>query len=127
MDLSRDPSVIASAAAEEVRALNHRTLSPDAFRQPADAGDTAHHLATLIERLQQSLVQLCHGVEALEEKQAIRMDDGSDVGEQVSDALRSLSYASQDLIATHNSLKKAAGVMSHMGGHFADEEEGSTV
>lgn len=123
MDLSRDPSAIASAAAEEVRALNHRTLDPYAFRQPADVGDTAHHLDTLVDRLHQSLTQLRHGLEALGEQDAIRMDDGSDVGEQVSRAVRNLDYASQDLIAVHNSLKQASAVLSHMGGHFTDEEE----
>lgn len=127
MDLDRDPSAIASAAAEEVRALNHRTLSPDVFRQPADVSDTASHLTTLSERLHQTLGQLCAGLEDLAEGEAIRMDDGSDVGEQTSCALRNLRYASQDLIAVRNSLKAASGVLSHMGGHFADEEEESTV
>lgn len=39
MDLDRTPVTMASAAAEEIRALNHRTLDTKVFTQPADVSE----------------------------------------------------------------------------------------
>ncbi|MFJ8677265.1 hypothetical protein [Streptomyces sp. NPDC093589] len=120
MDLSRDPSVIASAAAEEVRALNHRTGNPAAYQNPSDISDVVNALATLAERLPQTLQQASAGLRRFEEDQAIRMDDGSDPSEEVTRALGALLNAEESLTIVCAFLKEAASPLSHMGGHFAD-------
>lgn len=130
MDLTRAPQTIADAAAEEVRALNHRTLAIDAFYgddgfrgvAPGKLSDTVNGLATLAERLPQSLQQIRRGLQQLEEEQQIRMADGSDPAEGVSTALRALLNAEEAIAAARDALRTAAGPMSDMGGYLDDTE-----
>ncbi|GAA0501187.1 hypothetical protein [Streptomyces olivaceiscleroticus] len=125
MDLDRTPGQIAYAAAEEVRTLNHRTLGLDriAFENPPEIGATVEGLLALTDRLGQSLQQLRAGLQQFDEQQAIRMDDGSDPASAATKALRDLLNAEQGLGVMRASLRSAGEAVSHMGGHFAPEDE----
>lgn len=123
MDLNRSPQTIGFAVAEEVRALNHRSLDPKAFAQPGDVSDTALALNALVERLPQSLAQLATALRGMEERREIRMDDGTDPGERVSEVLRALLNAQEGLAVVRGALSAATGPLSHMGGHFTDDDE----
>lgn len=121
MDLTRDPQTIAHAAAEEVRALNHSTLAPDAFATPSDVSSAADGIATLLQRLPQTLDQIGAALSRFEGKQAIRMDDGTNVGEQVALVLQAVQTAQAGLGMAESAFRGAAGPLSHMGGHFPPE------
>jgi hypothetical protein len=123
VDLKRSPSTIADAAAEEIRALNHRTLDSKPFTQLGDVSDTANAIATLVQRLPQTLGQVEAGLRALHEREAIRMDDGTAAGVQVANALSALYDARDYLRLAHSALQRATGPMSHMGGLWEDDED----
>jgi uncharacterized protein YicC (UPF0701 family) len=130
MDLNRTPAEIASAAAEEVRALNHRTLDPKAFTQPGDVSDVADAVATLVQRLPQTLQQLEAGLEALYDRDAIRLDDiregyasQKDISNRVSAVRSALRQAREDLSQVHATLQRATSPLSHMGGQWEDEDD----
>jgi hypothetical protein len=123
MDLNREPRQIASAAAEEVRALNHRTLDPKAFTQPGDVSDTANSVASIVERLPQALNQMAAGLSVLEEAGRIRMDDGSQVAVRAEEARQYLMAARDGLDGVLADLRRATGPLSHMGGLWEDEED----
>lgn len=122
MDLNRAPSVIAESAAEEIRALNHRAR-PDAFNQPADVYSVTESLATLIERLPQTLRQLGRTVQMFQDRQAIRMDDGSDPARGVAAVGVALADAERGLLAAQEAMRRANGRLAGMGGYLADDEE----
>lgn len=130
MNLKRTPPAIASAAAEEIRALNHRTLDPKAFGQPGDVSDVVNALAVLLERLPQALQQADAGLQQLHDAQAIRLDDkppGETSQNDITDRVHGIRYALQQaqhhLGEAHSQLRNAAGPLSHMGGLWEDVEE----
>jgi hypothetical protein len=91
MDLNRDPQTIAAAAAEEIRALNHKTLTPGgSFTYPSNIYDTVGSLETMVERLPQALDQIGRALAKFNADGVIRMDDGSDPGEAVAAVTRAL-------------------------------------
>ena len=77
MDLTRDPNEIARSAAEELRALNHLTGEPLAYRQPVRVHDTAMALRDLAARLQQTLGQMQSGLDQLVATGEVRLYDRS--------------------------------------------------
>lgn len=130
MDLNRTPSQIANAAAEEVRALNHRTLDTKAFKQPGDVSDTAIAVASLLERLPQTLQQLEAGLVQLQHADAIRLDtkplagtSPQDIADEVAAVTSALSEARRMLGAARTAMREATGPLSHMGGLWDDEDE----
>jgi hypothetical protein len=127
MDLKRTPPQISNAAAEEVRALNHRTLDPKAFAQPGDVSDVVNALMVLVQRLPQALQQAEAGLRALEGRDAIRMDNGygsqQELAAAVSNAVFGMSEARGFLERAHDQLKDAASPLSHMGGLWEDDED----
>jgi hypothetical protein len=127
MDFDQTPAASAAAGAEAIRQLNHITFAPHAFNQPGDVSDVANGLASLVERLPQALQQASAGLRRLEEQQAIRMDDGKDVAEQVGVALRALLNAQEALTVAHGAMREAAGPLSHMGGLWVDDDEEADV
>ncbi|MFB8182582.1 hypothetical protein ACFC8N_42665 [Streptomyces sp. NPDC055966] len=128
MDLNRTPAQIADAAAEEVRALCHVTHPFKAdWTQPAQISDTAHNVALIVDRLPQALKQLGAGLRMLEEKGAVRTDDGTDVAKRVGAALRALLNAQQALTVIQGALREATGSLSHLGGYLPDGEDEAEV
>lgn len=130
MDLDRTPSTIANAAAEEIRALNHRTLKADAFPFPADVSDTAKGIAAVVQRLPQTLQQIEAGLKALDDEDRIRLADRhpsevsqADIVQAVSTALFGLSEARQALGAVEAHLRTATNVLGSLGAPWGDEGE----
>lgn len=130
MDLTRPPSQIANAAAEEIRALNHRTLDDPAYEQPGDVSDTANGVATLLERLPQALDQLEAGLLVLHDANKIRLDtkplgdtSRQDIAHEVFTVTSALSEARRALREAHRAMKEATGPLSHMGGLWEDDQD----
>ncbi|MFE9491489.1 hypothetical protein ACFYNF_34470 [Streptomyces sp. NPDC006641] len=131
MDLNREPQTIAHAAADEIRAANHLALDVKSFygengrigAAPSNVSSTVDGLATLLERLPQTLEQTSRALQHLEEQQAIRMANGGDPSEEVSVVLRALLNAQQAIVVAHGHMREAAGPLSNMGGHFLDDDE----
>lgn len=133
MDLDRDPQNIARTAGDEIRALNHRTIDVQGFygqdedgpyisAAPSNVCFTLEALVALTDRLPQALQQISRAVQHLEEQQAIRMTDGSDVADQVSVALRGLLDAEQAVKVANVHLREAGRPLANMGGHFNDND-----
>ncbi|MFJ8727679.1 hypothetical protein [Streptomyces sp. NPDC093269] len=125
MDLNRTPAAIANVAAEEIRALNHRTLDPKAFEQPSDVSNVVNGLAMLTERLEQAINQTGSGLRQFHDRNAIRMDDGSNVDERVAVVAQELLSAQIALGALKDHLRAAASPLSHMGSPWDDDEDGA--
>lgn len=130
MDLNRTPSQIANSAAEEIRALNHRTLNTTAYTQPGDVSDAANAVATLLERLPQALEQLEAGLTQLQDANAIRLDtkplgdtSRQDIFNEVFTVTSALSEARRKLREAHAALRDATGPLSHMGGLWEDDQD----
>lgn len=128
MDLNRTPAKIADAAAEEIRALNHRTLDPGAYEQPPEVSGAVSALMTLVQRLPQAVRQAQSGLMTLDDQNMIRLDygDGSrtELVNAVSTAVFGLTEACGLLERAAQELKAAAGPLSHMGGPWpADGED----
>lgn len=132
MDLDRTPSQIANAVAEEIRALNHRTLNTKAFDgQPGNVSDTAIAIATLLERLPQALQQLEAGLIQMEDGNRIRLDtkplnetSRADIRHEVFTVTNALSETRRLLREAHIEIREATGALSHMGGMFDDDGDG---
>ncbi|MFB7738307.1 hypothetical protein ACFC08_28745 [Streptomyces sp. NPDC056112] len=130
MDLDRTPAQISSAMAEEARALNHRTLKPDAFPNPSNVADTAVGIATVVQRLPQALQQLEAGLQALYDDKRIRLADrhprevsASDIHHAVCDALFGLEEARRALAGVEGHLRSATSVLGNLGAPWEDEGE----
>jgi diketogulonate reductase-like aldo/keto reductase len=116
MNLNREPAAIANAAAEEIRALNHRTLDAKAFEQPADVYRTIDALTQFVRYMPQAIEQTWKQLRAMEQQGAIRMDNLSDVDVAMEEARLALSEARR-LVATGGGfLNDAAQTLSRMGG-----------
>jgi hypothetical protein len=129
LDLDRKPSQIASALAEEARALNHRTLDADAFSYPSDVSDTANGVAATVQRLPQALQQLEAGLKALDASNRIRLADRhpsevsrADIVRAVSTALFGLQEARQALGSVEEHLRTTTGVLGNLGAPWDDDE-----
>lgn len=125
MDLDRSPATIAHQLAEEARALNHRTLDPAVYGQPGDVSETVYALRTVVERLPQALQQAAAGLRRLDGAGGIRMDDGTEAVTAVATAVAALQEATAALWPVQEAMGRAAGPLSHMGGHFTADEEGA--
>jgi hypothetical protein len=130
VNLNRTPAAMANAATEEVRQLNHRSLDPKAFDHPGDVSDTANGIATLLQYLPQALQQLEAGIEALHDRNAIRLDDlpegaasQKDISGRVSAVLSGLRDAREDVQRAHDSIRRATSPLSHMGGLWEDDDD----
>ena len=130
MDLNREPSAIAHAAAEEIRALNHRTLDNSVFSQPVQVSDTAFGVSTSLERLPQALEQLKGALTQLQADGRIRLapkplreTSQQDINTEVTTAVLALSDAQDFLRQAHNAMRNATNVLSNLGGLWEDSEE----
>ncbi|MFJ1900487.1 hypothetical protein [Streptomyces sp. NPDC088115] len=138
MDLNREPQRIARMAASEVQELNHKTIDVKGYygededglfisAVPPNVCATVEALIALTDRLPQALQQASRALQHAEERQVIRMADGSDVGDHVSRALRGLLDAEQAVKVANAHLREAGTPLAAMGGHVAEETEGSTA
>jgi hypothetical protein len=118
MNLNREPATIAQAAAEEIRALNHRSLDAGAFEQPADVYRTVEALAALAHGLPQAIEQTWKQLRAMEQDGAIRMDNGTDVSAEMEKIRLALSEARRLLATGGGFLRDASAALSHMGGQW---------
>ncbi|MET8571869.1 hypothetical protein [Streptomyces sp. NPDC004783] len=127
MDLNRTPAEIARNAAEEIRALNHVTLNTKAYETAPAVSEVVSALVTLVERMPQALQQAEAGLEALYDRDQIRLagPDSSQkaLAEAVSTVTVSLEYVRNDLDGVLRELKAAAGPLSNMGGPWPDEDD----
>jgi hypothetical protein len=114
MNLDRDPSTIANAAAEEVRALNHKTLAPSWARFPSNLYDVNNALMTLAERLPQALAQVAKELDRFDRKDLIGMDDGSEAAVGAARALAGLQQAQAQASALYRALYAAQGQLGRM-------------
>lgn len=118
MNLNRKPAAIAQAAAEEIRALNHRTLDEVAFEEPADVYRAIDSLRQLLQYMPQAIEQTWKHLRNMEQDEAIRMDNGADLSAAMEEARQELNTARQSVASAANSLSRAAQPLSHMGGQW---------
>ena len=129
MDLDRTPPAIANTAAEEIRALNHRTLglNTKAYKNAPEISEVISALTTLIERMPQALQQAEAGLETLYDRNEIRLAAADDGQKALADAVftvtGSLEYARNRVGSVLQDLKSAAGPLSNMGGPWPDDED----
>lgn len=123
MDLNRTPSQIASAAAEEVRALNHKTLD-EPYESAADISGTFENLARLIDYLNQTVQQAESSLTALHEKGQIRISGSADSAGPVGEATAALENTRNALTIAREALYAANGRLSTMGAPWSDDDEG---
>ncbi|MFD7867354.1 hypothetical protein [Streptomyces sp. NPDC059783] len=135
VDLDREPQKIARNAADEIRALNHRTIDAQGFyghdedgpyisAAPPNISATVEALIALTDRLPQALQQASRALQHAEEQHAIVMADGADVADQVSVALRGLLDAEQAVKMANVHLREAGRPLANMGGCCAAEDAG---
>jgi len=133
VDQDRTPQELAQDAADTIQALVEATSAASAFHgegdyvpaAPANVAATITELTVLAERLPQALRQASRALQVLEEQRQIRTADGSDVGDQVSRALRGLLDAQQAFQVGHVHLREAGAPLALLGGHYdpADDDE----
>lgn len=118
MNLDREASTIADAAAEEVRALNHRTFDTEAFNEPADVYRTVNNLTRLVHGLPQAIEQTWKRLRMMEQDEVIRMDNGTSVQDEMEEARQQLGEARRLLAEAGSQLDRATQTLSHMGGQW---------
>ncbi|CAL9667703.1 hypothetical protein SUDANB145_07246 (plasmid) [Streptomyces sp. enrichment culture] len=129
MDLNRRPSEIASNAAEEIRALNHRTLKAGSYETAPEIAYALGHLLTLIERLPQALQQMENGLTTLDDEQKIRLADRhpsevsqADLTHAVSTVRFGLKEGREMLTRVQELLRESNQVASSLGGPWPEDD-----
>ncbi|MFD8335618.1 hypothetical protein ACFV42_23605 [Streptomyces solisilvae] len=117
MDLNRSPYAIAGAAAEEVRALNHRTFDGAGYNRPSQVGDVAGALSALASQLPQALRQAAGGFEALVDTGRVQMYDaqGETVAERAGQVYAQLDAAAAAADALSEALKMVQNLTADIG------------
>ena len=118
MDLNREPATIARNAAEEIRALNHRTLGTHAFEEPSQIYSTINEIKQTVWGMPQAIEQIWGELRTMRDADSIRMDNGTDVTEAAEEARQELNEARQLLAQAGQALDRATRVLSHMGGQW---------
>lgn len=118
MNLNREPAAIAKAAAEEIRALNHSTISAKAFEEPSDIYRTVGELKQTVWGMPQAIEQTWKALKAMREDSVIRMDNDSSVNDETEKARQQLNEARQLLAQAGTALDQATQTLSHMGGQW---------
>lgn len=118
MDLNREPAAIARSAAEEIRTLNHRTLGRRSFEEPSEIYSTVNELKQAVWGMPQAIEQIWGELKAMRDGDVIRMDNSTDVAEEVEQARQQLNEARQLLAQAASALDRATSVLSHMGGQW---------
>ena len=118
MDLNREPVTIARSAAEEIRALNHRTLGTHAFEEPSEIYSTINEVKQTVWGMPQAIEQIWGELRTMRDADSIRMDNGADVTQAAEEARQELNEARQFLAKAGIALDRATGILSHMGGQW---------
>ncbi|MFB7359699.1 hypothetical protein [Streptomyces gardneri] len=123
MDTDRSPESIAYAAAEELRALNHRTFDADAFTYPAEVQSTASGLNKLLQTLPQSLNQLTAGLNHVQQTRELRTHDGSDVDQAVENARAGIASALAHAELAQKALQGVVDGLALVGARYVPEDD----
>lgn len=129
MNLDRDPADIAAAAAEELRALNHKTSTTKELSAP-EISRTVQNLITLLERLPQGLSQLSARLVAEQRNGRVRMEDDSNPARPVVEVDTHLTDAEADIDDVLVHLRKAGALLFAMGAPYDptdDDEQGEEL
>ncbi|MGW0577749.1 hypothetical protein ACWD25_17645 [Streptomyces sp. NPDC002920] len=118
MNLNREPATIARSAAEEIRALNHRTIGGNAFEEPSGIYSTVGEIKQAVWGMPQAIEQIWGELRAMRDADSIRMDNGTTVAEEAETARQHLNEARQLLAQAGKALDRATGILSHMGGQW---------
>jgi hypothetical protein len=118
MNLNREPAAIARDAAEEIRALNHRTGNGRSFEEPAAIYSTVGALGQVVRGMPQAIEQIWRELKVMRDEDAIRMDNLSDPVEGAEKARQDLNDARQHLAQASTALDRATSTLSHMGGQW---------
>lgn len=118
MNLNREPATIARGAAEEVRALNHRTIGGNAFEEPSDIYRTVSEVKQTVWGMPQAIEQIWGELKTMKDAGGIRMDNGTDVTEEAERARQELNEARRLLAQAASALDRATGTLAHMGGQW---------
>ncbi|MCX5537834.1 hypothetical protein OG785_45590 [Streptomyces sp. NBC_00006] len=118
MDLTREPVAIARSAAEEIRALNHRTINRGAFEEPSEIYSTVGGLAQTVQGVPQAIQQIWGHLRAMRDDDVIRMDNDTDVATAAEEARQELDEARKLLAQAGRKLDRASSVLAHMGGQW---------
>lgn len=118
MNLNREPATIARSAAEEIRALNHRTIARSAFEEPSEIYSTVNELKQTVWGMPQAIEQIWGELRTMRDADAIRMDNGTDVNEEAEKARVELNGARQLLAQAGAALDRATNTLAHMGGQW---------
>lgn len=118
MNLNREPAAIARAAAEEIRTLNHRTLGRRSFEEPSEIYSTVNEIKQAVWGMPQAVEQIWGELKTMRDSEVIRMDNDSDVAEEVEQARQQLNEARQLLAKAGVALDQATQTLSHMGGQW---------
>ncbi|MER5617592.1 hypothetical protein [Streptomyces sp. NPDC002215] len=131
MDLNRSPYAMASAAAEEIRALNHRTLDDHhAYPYPASINETNSALKTLAQRLPQTIGQLREALDRQAQAGHIRLvvaqgQNAPDIDTRMEAVRNQLFEAEAAALALEKALEEVGNLTCDMGygGPVDDEDE----
>ncbi|MFF6903342.1 hypothetical protein [Streptomyces hydrogenans] len=123
MDLARTPETIAYTAAEELRALNHRTLTSSAFTYPAEIQSTASGLNKLLQTLPQSLSQLTAGLDHVQQSQTLLSRDDTDVDQTVNEARAAIASSAAHVKAAQQALQDVVDKLALVGVRYAPDED----
>jgi hypothetical protein len=118
MDLTREPVTIARSAAEEIRALNHRTINRGAFEEPSEIYSTVGGLAQTVQGMPQAIQQIWGHLHAMRDDDAIRMDNDTEASLEVERVRMELDEARKHLAQAAKKLDRASSVLAHMGGQW---------
>jgi hypothetical protein len=118
MNLNREPATIARSAAEEIRALNHRTINGNAFEEPSDIYRTVGEIKQAVWGMPQAIEQIWGELRTMRDADTIRMDNGANAAEEVEKSQQELNEARQLLDQAGKALDRATSVLSHMGGQW---------
>lgn len=122
MDLSRTPAQAASAAAEEIRALNH--IMYNGFKEPADAYATVGALSRLVSMLPQAVKMIGNAVGALETRGGLRSDTDT-LPDDLAGTYDALRLAVAESNALYRQLDFAHQALGRIGTELREEDDDS--
>ncbi|MGW5003083.1 hypothetical protein ACWEP8_36130 [Streptomyces hydrogenans] len=128
MDLDRSPADLARAAADEVRALNQRTLTPRAaFTYPSEIQDTVTGLAAVLLGLPQSLDQIHQGIDAVNGQQRLYAYNNANVDDLLDESKTDLLDAIEHIREASLALQHVVNRLAYVGAIVPEEPAGAAA